>query len=62
MLKVFASQKAFSGFSSIIPGLNSTISPQISTKQVNRHFSNPPLPFSSFFQVMLPEADLLGSL
>ena len=62
MLKVFSIQKAFSGFSSLIPSLFSSTSPHKSPIQANRHFSNPPLPFAPSLKVMPPKADLLISL
>lgn len=52
MLKVFGTQKAFSGFSSIIPSLFSTILPYAPTARVNYHFSRPFLHFSFLLQVM----------
>lgn len=62
MLKVFASQKAFSGFSRMIPILNSNTSPNAATAHAHHHFSSPLLPFLSLFLVMPRMASLLNSL
>jgi len=62
MLKVIATQVAFSGFSSIIPYPNCTMSPREVTAQVNRRFFSPFHHFLSLFLVMPLMASLLNSL
>lgn len=62
MLKVFAIQKAFSGFSRMISFPDPTFSPTIETSQVNHYFVHPITLLSSLFMLMPPKADLLGSL
>jgi len=62
MLKVFASQKALSGFSSMIPGFNFRIPKQATTAQENFLFSSPLRSFLSLFLAKPFMADLLISL
>ena len=62
MLKVFSIQKAFSGFSSVIPNPYSIINPLTAISQPYPHPSHPLNLFSSLFKVMPSKADLLGSL
>ncbi len=62
MLKVFASQKTLSGFSSMIPGFNSRIPPQATTTQEIYLFSSPLPSFLSLFLVKPLMANLLSPL
>ncbi len=62
MLKAFSIQKAFPGFSSVIPNLFSPISLHAETAQVNHHISSPFNHFPSLFPVMPSTASLFGSL
>lgn len=62
MLKVFLNQKAFTGFSSMIPNPHLIFSPRVQIPHTDHHHSLRPILFSFLFMVTPPKADLLEPL